>query len=221
MKSQYKTYGGVFVPVFKTQLGEVNIQFKDFSSFSTFLDAYYRSLTEPIETASGTQNMPLIGIDGNITNDQSIFGNRQQIIANFIIMRDGYVREYGKTSILQFYNVNLNKVATHSGVFNQLIKDFDEEYKSFLHISKSIKTREELLLALRSLQKLKRIIGAAQEYDIELMLFKMMLAFLVDGLDFFTEVELFDDDNYDRLKKICTQYDRCAKKIKKVTSAFA
>ena len=224
-----------------TQLGKVNLLFRDFSHFTTFLFGYYKALTDPIESPEGNKAMPLIGLDGNPTDDTYIFANRQQIISNFVMMRNAYIEEYGRQSLEHFYNTNIDKILSHSAVFNKLYSDFNEQadeydklytylngeankfYQDYVgdkketpeaqSVLKGIKLR--MLQGLRLGEKLKRLFSAAGEYNIELMLFKMMTAFLKDGLDFFGEPEIFEDFNkerliemYNRLKAISTRSEK-------------
>ena len=227
------------MPLFKTLLGEVNLYFKDFYNFTNFLNSYYKALTDPIESPTGNTGMPLIGIDGNPTTDETLFGNRQAIIYNFLIMRNGYVQEYGNTSIVEFYNTNIDKILSHSATFNRLYGDYKKESmvlsSRFQDLSKETKQYEEffakkekesekaeeitrglklrILECLRFCEKLKRILGAAHEYNIELMLIKMMTGFIRDGIGFFEEDELFEDVNHDRLLEFYKDYQTQANKM--------
>ena len=227
------------MPLFKTLLGDVNLYFNDFKQFSVFLNGYYKALTDPIESPTGPVNMPLIGIDGVETSDNSLFGNRQAIIYNFLVMRNGYVKEYGNTSLIEFYNTNIDKIFSHSATFNRLydeyktesrildegLKKLSEETKQYETLLKSVekeskeaktlggKVQIRILECLRRGEKLKRIIGAAHEYSIELMLLKMMTGFVRDGLGFFDEEALFEDVNYDRLLEIYKDFQSYTKKI--------
>lgn len=227
------------MPLFKTLLGDVNLYFNDFKQFSAFLNGYYNALTAPIESPTGTVDMPLIGIDGQETSDNSLFGNRQAIIYNFLVMTNGYLQEYGNTSIVDFYNTNLDKILSHSATFNRLyaeykseskilsegLKKLSEETKEYENLLKTVKKESQkaktlggkvqirILECLRRGEKLKRIIGAAHEYNIELMLLKMMTGFVRDGLGFFDEEALFEDVNYDRLLEIYKDFQSYTKKI--------
>ena len=230
------------MPLFKTQLGEVNLCFKDFISFSNFLNGYYKALTEPIQITSTPQDMPLIGLDGNVTNDDSFFANRQRIICSFLMMKDAYVKEYGVTSIDKYYDVNVDKILSHSAVFNRLFSDFNDEYSRYEELGPSLdfdlrrhhylhsnnqndtpeavklnnKIKYEILECLRLCEKMKRILAAAQEYNFELVLFKLMTGFLRDGLDFFSEEELFEDVNQDRLVTMYDNFQSCVTEVQKL-----
>ena len=224
-----------------SQLGKVNLYFRDYTHFSNFLNGYYQALTAPIENPNGTTNMPLIGIDGKETDDDSLFGNRQSIIGNFIVMRDGYVREYGTPKLADFYNINIEKILSHSAVFNKLFNDFNAEadrfrdfypalnekaneyYREYVGDKKETEEAQKLaqeiklkiLEGLRICEKLKRIFGAANEYNIELMLIKMITGFLKDGLEFFDVEELFEDINHDRIIAMYKRYEEAGKSFQR------
>lgn len=184
----------------------------------------------------GKPKVQLIGIDGSPTNDDSIFGSRQNIFEHFENLYNAYTNQSEEPSIEDMYQAHTMALLSYSASYRRCEEEFDELFDK---LATKIKRLDEIKNNLTSgtvtageasTLEVEAITIINDMYDIAYgvkkyyegavstsntaRLMNMVMGYMEHGREFFNDEKSFEDTFTPYVESMFSDFEKVRKMLK-------